>query len=194
LLLFSIPYILRKRMITGGACMRTYATLDTLIGPLYLVADSGKLAAVHIGEEDFLANENKDEMKEDPCSQPLQEAIQQMEEYFSGARFKFELPLACLGTVFQLDVWKQLSEIPFGMTRSYQEVAEAIGRPKAVRAVGQANKANKLPIVIPCHRVIGKNQSLTGYAGTRTDIKDQLLRLEGATFKPAVQPIGSFQR
>ncbi|KKK34399.1 cysteine methyltransferase [Mesobacillus campisalis] len=173
--------------------MRTYAIVNTLIGPLYLVADNGKLAAVHIGEEDFLANENKDEMKEAPCSQPLHEAIRQMEEYFSGARMKFELPLACLGTDFQLDVWKQLSEIPFGMTRSYQEVAEAIGRPKAVRAVGQANKANKLPIVIPCHRVIGKNQSLTGYAGTRTDIKDQLLRLEGATFKPPVQPAGSLK-
>ncbi|WP_156324327.1 methylated-DNA--[protein]-cysteine S-methyltransferase [Bacillus sp. FJAT-27251] len=170
--------------------MRTYAILDTLIGPLYLVADTGKLAAVHIGEEDFLANENKDELKEAPCSQPLQEATRQMEEYFSGARIKFELPIACLGTDFQLDVWKHLSEIPFGTTRSYQEVAEAIGRPKAVRAVGQANKANKLPIVIPCHRVIGKNRSLTGYAGTRTDIKDQLLRLEGANFKVEKKKVG----
>jgi methylated-DNA-[protein]-cysteine S-methyltransferase len=108
-----------------------------------------------------------------------------MKEYFSGYRTKFELPLEQVGTKFQLDVWNQLSEIPFGVTKSYQEIAEAIGRPKAVRAVGQANKANKLPIIIPCHRVIGKNQTLTGYAGTRTEIKDLLLRLEGARFKPA---------
>jgi methylated-DNA-[protein]-cysteine S-methyltransferase len=165
--------------------MRTYAVVDSAVGGLFLIIENHKLAAVHIGEEDFLASEDTASLKEDPSNPLLQEAARQMKEYFSGYRTKFELPLERIGTKFQLDVWNQLSEIPFGVTKSYQEIAEAIGRPKAVRAVGQANKANKLPIIIPCHRVIGKNHTLTGYAGTRTDIKDLLLRLEGARFKPA---------
>lgn len=182
---FLIPfYIVEKHKNWGEDTMRTYTMVNTAIGHLYLVIENQKLAAVHIGEEDFLASEDTKSLKKDPSNELLQEAARQVKEYFSGDRTKFELPLDYVGTQFQLDVWNQLCEIPFGVTKSYQEIAESIGRPKAVRAVGQANKANKLPIIIPCHRVIGKNQTLTGYAGTRTDIKEMLLRLEGVLFKP----------
>jgi methylated-DNA-[protein]-cysteine S-methyltransferase len=103
----------------------------------------------------------------------------QLTEYFTGKRRQFDIPLATIGTEFQKSVWQQLSMIPFGETRSYRDIAESIGKPKAVRAIGQANKANRFPIIIPCHRVIGSNQTLTGYAGSRVDLKETLLRLEG---------------
>lgn len=93
------------------------------------------------------------------------EVKQQLTEYFSGQRQEFDLQLAPSGTEFQLQVLSELQNIPFGETRSYQDVATAIARPKAVRAVGAANGRNPLPIVIPCHRVIGANGSLTGFGG-----------------------------
>lgn len=163
--------------------MRIYTMLETVVGKLFIVATNGKLSTIHIGEEDFRANEDINltiECKEDSL---LLECEMQLKEYFAGDRTSFSLPLERNGTSFQVDVWNKLAEIPYGKTKCYQEIAEEVGRPKAVRAVGQANKANKLPIIIPCHRVIGKNQTLTGYAGTRTEIKDQLLSLEGAIFR-----------
>ena len=106
------------------------------------------------------------------------EVQKQLSEYFSGARQSFDLPLVPSGTHFQLEVLNALLEIPCGETRSYQEIAERIGRPKAVRAVGAANGRNPLPIVIPCHRVIGSNGSLTGFGGG-LEAKSYLLTLEG---------------
>lgn len=163
--------------------MRIYSSMESGIGTLYLVAENNLLSAVHIGEEDFLNHEDITLAAKNDEDELLQEAIKQLSEYFDGARTTFCLPIKINGTDFQKKVWEQLVQIPFGSTKCYQDVAEGIGRPKAVRAVGQANKANRLPIIIPCHRVIGKNQTLTGYAGRRTDIKDKLLRLEGAGFK-----------
>jgi methylated-DNA-[protein]-cysteine S-methyltransferase len=93
------------------------------------------------------------------------EAQTQLEEYFSGKRTVFDLPLQPQGTDFQQAVWKALQQIPFGETRSYGDIAQAIGKPKASRAIGQANNKNPIAIVIPCHRVIGSNHQLTGYAG-----------------------------
>jgi methylated-DNA-[protein]-cysteine S-methyltransferase len=110
----------------------------------------------------------------------LLEAKRQLEEYFKGERDEFTLPLKIEGTDFQREVWKALSEIPYGSTCSYGDIAKRINRPKAVRAIGQANKANRFPIIIPCHRVIGKNNSLTGYAGKQVDKKEILLSLEYA--------------
>lgn len=110
----------------------------------------------------------------------LKLAGDQLEEYFAGGRTSFELPLAIAGTAFQNSVWSALRAIPYGETRSYQEIAEQTGNIKAVRAVGQANKVNPLPIIIPCHRVIGKNKKLTGYAGKQLDKKEILLKTEGA--------------
>lgn len=111
------------------------------------------------------------------------QAASELEEYFSGNRTVFTVPLSIQrGTVFQQNVWSALKTIPFGETRSYLEIAQAIHSPKAVRAIGQANSKNPLPIIIPCHRVIGKNGKLTGYLGSSEQdglsIKRFLLQLE----------------
>jgi methylated-DNA-[protein]-cysteine S-methyltransferase len=103
---------------------------------------------------------------------------QQLKDYFEGTRREFTFPLDLRGTPFQIQVWKALLEIPYGTTKSYSEIAKIINRPLAVRAVGAANGANPIPVVIPCHRVIGKNGTLTGYRGG-LDLKAELLRLEG---------------
>ncbi|WP_394177008.1 methylated-DNA--[protein]-cysteine S-methyltransferase [Thalassotalea litorea] len=107
---------------------------------------------------------------------------QQLTEYFDGKRTEFSVKLAPVGTQFQKQVWRALQKIPFGNTCSYGELANSIDNPKAVRAVGTANGANKIAIIIPCHRVIGANKTLTGYAGG-LDLKAKLLSLEGADFK-----------
>lgn len=110
---------------------------------------------------------------------PFRAAIRQLGEYFAGERRRFELPLAPRGTDFQRRVWRALTEIPYGGTISYGELARRIGNPSASRAVGLANGANPLPIVVPCHRVIGADGSLTGFGGG-LPIKRRLLALEGA--------------
>lgn len=107
----------------------------------------------------------------------LAEAQRQLEGYFAGARTDFDLPLAPRGTPFQQEVWAALQEIPYGETRTYQQIAEAVGRPKASRAVGGACHRNPIGIIIPCHRVVGASGSLTGYAGG-LDRKAALLALE----------------
>lgn len=110
---------------------------------------------------------------------PLLDAAEaQLREYFAGARRTFDLPLAPHGTEFQQRVWAALRAIPYGETRTYGELAAAIGSPNASRAVGMANHRNPIPIIIPCHRVIGANGTLTGYAGG-LEIKRKLLALEG---------------
>ena len=109
----------------------------------------------------------------------LAETVRQLDEYFAGTRHEFELDLAPQGTAFQLAVWDALRAIPYGATASYGDIARAVGRPNAVRAVGQANGRNRLAIVVPCHRVIGSDHSLTGYGGG-IDRKRYLLALEGA--------------
>ncbi|RTR32466.1 methylated-DNA--[protein]-cysteine S-methyltransferase [Robertmurraya yapensis] len=152
------------------------------IGEIYVVAENDYIVALHIGNEDFLESE-KVEIQKNSKHPLLMQAVQQLDEYFSGQRKDFDLPLQEQGTVFQTNVWNELKKIPYGKTVSYQDVATAIGNTKAVRAIGQANKANKLPIIVPCHRVIGKDQSLTGYAGTQVHLKEQLLEIEGALFK-----------
>lgn len=107
----------------------------------------------------------------------------QLTAYFRGALRVFDVPLDMRGTPFQLEVWRALVAIPFGVTHSYGQVAAAIGRPKAVRAVGAANGANPVPIIVPCHRVIGSNGTLTGYGGG-LPLKQQLLELEGIACPP----------
>ena len=107
----------------------------------------------------------------------LEQAMEQLKEYFAGERKEFELPLSLHGTKFQIKDWKALQEIPYGETRSYQQIAEQLGNPKACRAVGMANHCNPISVIIPCHRVIGKNGSLTGYA-EGIQIKQALLDLE----------------
>jgi len=163
--------------------MKEYTSIQTIIGKLYIVIEDERIVAIHMGEEDFLQSENPSHMTNNRNHPLLNEASRQLQEYLSGNRSEFDLPLKVEGTEFQMKVWKQLQSIPYVKTSSYQDVAVAIGNEKAVRAIGQANKANRLPIIIPCHRVIGKNQTLTGYAGKRINIKEELLLIEGAPFK-----------
>lgn len=107
----------------------------------------------------------------------IKETAKQLNEYFKGKRKEFDLPLNIEGTPFQIKVWQALQKIPYGQTRSYKEIAEAINSPKAYRAVGMANNRNRIMIVIPCHRVIGSNNNLVGYAGG-LNMKEMLLSLE----------------
>ena len=119
----------------------------------------------------------------EPADHPLfVQLTSQLREYFAGERQHFDLPLAPVGTEFQCAVWKALREIPFGQTRSYAQQAASIGRPKAVRAVGAANGRNPISIVVPCHRVIGSNGKLTGFAGG-IDVKQFLLEHESRIIK-----------
>jgi O-6-methylguanine DNA methyltransferase len=113
-----------------------------------------------------------------------QEAVNQLDEYFHGLRRQFTVPLSMKGPQFSQRVWQELIHIPYGQTRSYAEIAQAIGKPKSYRAVGQANRRNPLPIFIPCHRVIGKDGSMTGYIGKQyINIKEELLELESSSLE-----------
>jgi len=123
---------------------------------------------------DFGSNESEAQGTETPL---LAEAAKQLNEYLAGKRKNFDLPLAPEGTTFQKAVWNALQKIPYGETCSYGEVAKNIERPKASRAVGMANNRNPIMIFIPCHRVIGANGKLVGYAGG-LDVKERLLKLE----------------
>lgn len=107
----------------------------------------------------------------------IKETAKQLSEYFNGKRRVFDLPLDLEGTAFQVKVWQELQKIPYGQTRSYKQIAKAINNPKAYRAVGNANNHNRIMIVIPCHRVIGSNNNLVGYAGG-LNMKEMLLSLE----------------
>jgi methylated-DNA-[protein]-cysteine S-methyltransferase len=109
----------------------------------------------------------------------LFQAFTQLKEYFSRNRKKFDLPLDLKGTGFQLKVWDEVKKIPYGKTRSYKYIAEQLGDVNLIRAVGRANSQNPIPIIIPCHRVIGSNGALTGYAGG-LDVKEKLLEIEGS--------------
>jgi len=142
------------------------------IGEIGIAEDNGAIS--RIGFRDS----KKDFVGFTAAETPLiKKAAAQLEEYFAGRRVKFDLPLAPAGTEFQRSVWKALQTIPSGETRSYGEIAARIGNPKASRAVGMANNRNPIAIVIPCHRVIGSDGSLTGYAGG-LESKRYLLDLE----------------
>jgi methylated-DNA-[protein]-cysteine S-methyltransferase len=164
--------------------MLYYDIFPSVLGPLYIVVSETNIQRVEIGDEEWgsFYTLNKEQILHQ--STPLlEEAMKQIHEYFEGNRQSFELPLAQKGTAFQQSVWKVLRNIPYGETISYLDVANQIENPKAVRAVGQANRANPLPIIVPCHRVIGKNKQLTGYAGNKVDLKEMLLTLEGGIAK-----------
>jgi len=148
--------------------------IDTPIGRLRLLADGEQLIAV-----EFEGMYSPVAIDETPPGPMLENAARQLGEYFAGKRTHFDLPLAPAGTEFQREVWAALADIPFGELRSYRDIARDINRPKAVRAVGAANGRNPLPIVVPCHRVIGSDGSLTGFAGGLS-AKQALLKLEGS--------------
>jgi methylated-DNA-[protein]-cysteine S-methyltransferase len=161
--------------------MLYYKNIKSLLGLIYIVTSEDRVVGVLIGDSQWSEYKKKNQDHLMPGSTKLlEDAVMQMEEYFEGSRTAFDLPLHLSGTDFQKKVWQVLQAIPYGKTISYLDVAERIDNPKAVRAVGQANRANKLPIIIACHRVIGKNKSLTGYAGNKVDLKEKLLQLEGS--------------
>ncbi|MDD5887247.1 MAG: methylated-DNA--[protein]-cysteine S-methyltransferase [Oscillospiraceae bacterium] len=146
--------------------------METPIGTLRLIASSDSVLCIEKGElqEDRILHSN-------PSGELLQQCGQELKEYFAGKRRRFDLPLAPEGTNFQKNVWAQLQNIPYGETRTYRELAEMTGNAKAARAVGMANHCNSILIVVPCHRVIGADGSLTGYAAG-LEAKKYLLRLE----------------
>src|SRR5690554_1375716 len=127
---------------------------------------SSPLGTVTISSQDGLSITDVSFAETDNCPscQITQRAKQQLLEYFAGTRQHFDLQLAPVGTVFQLSVWHQLQQVPFGQTASYRDVAQALDNPKGVRAVGMANSRNPIAIIVPCHRIIGADGSLTGYA------------------------------
>jgi methylated-DNA-[protein]-cysteine S-methyltransferase len=151
-----------------------YCYFDTPIGELLLAGEADSLSMIGFPkgamrrdpEADWIYNE-----------EPFEDARIQLAEYFSGERKEFELTLSLSGTEFQVSVLEALQQIPYGETASYGDVAKRIGRPKAVRAVGAANGRNPIPIIVPCHRVIGSSGDLTGFGGG-LDTKEALLRLE----------------
>ena len=141
---------------------------------------------VAITRLDFINKDAQEEIIEKQETVLLKEAIKQLNEYLDGKRTLFDLPLEPKGTEFQKQVWNALKEIPFGETRSYGEIAKIIGNEKASRAVGMANNKNPIAIIVPCHRVIGANGKLVGYAGG-LDIKEKLLKLESKNDKLIIE-------
>ncbi len=155
----------------------SYTHLETPIGPVLLAGDAAALVYISF-PTGSRAMQPRPEWTQD--AGPLVEAKRQLAEYFQGRRRSFDLRLRPEGTEFQRSVWQALATIPYGETRSYADIARAIGRPSATRAVGAANGANPLPIVLPCHRVVGANGSLTGFGGG-LETKKFLLNLEAET-------------
>ena len=149
--------------------MICYNEVDSPVGLLILKSEQDVLTGIYMsGAYEDAPSVRPAEMHHwvlDPTALPLQETARQLEEYFQGERREFDLPLRLDGTEFQRRAWRNLMEIPYGKTRSYSEQALRIGNPKASRAVGLANGRNPLPIVVPCHRVIGADGSLTGFGG-----------------------------
>jgi len=147
---------------------------DSPVGRLMLASDGAGLRQINFAQNGQLASPELD-WTEDPTS--LREVVRQLHAYFAGKIEQFDLTLAPEGTEFQRRVWDELQTIPYGVTISYGDLARRIGNPNASRAVGLANGSNPIPIVIPCHRVIGSNGKLTGYGGG-LPIKEKLLALE----------------
>jgi methylated-DNA-[protein]-cysteine S-methyltransferase len=151
-----------------------YCYLDTPIGDLLLAGDEGALSLVGFPEGSMRREPESDWIFSD---KPFAAAREQLTAYFAGERKTFDLKLNPVGTEFQLQVLDELQKIPYGITASYGDIARRIGRPKAVRAVGAANGRNPIPIIIPCHRVIGSTGKLTGFGGG-IPTKKALLKLE----------------
>ncbi|MBF0526134.1 MAG: methylated-DNA--[protein]-cysteine S-methyltransferase [Deltaproteobacteria bacterium] len=162
-----------------------YSTLDTPIGRIFIGSTDQGVCEISLdasGWDDFTDKLHKSSGAPaiHPAGPRHDDVRRQLSEYFSRQRRVFEIALDVTGTAFQKRVWRALTTIPYGETWSYRQVAAVCGQPQAFRAVGQANRVNPVPIVVPCHRVIGANGTLTGYAGG-LEIKKALLALEGVT-------------
>ena len=151
--------------------------VDSPVGPLFVAADEDGMRAIEFCRNRHPVKRQDDWREGDNAL--LRRARAQLDEYFAGARRTFDLPLSPAGTEFQRGVWTTLATIPYGETISYAQLATRVGKPSAMRAVGAANGRNPLPIVLPCHRVIGADGALTGFGGG-LPTKQFLLKLEGA--------------
>ena len=156
--------------------MKYIKYVDFKLGKIGIVEENGKIVKIVIINKNDENNKNVDDFIEKD-TKLLVKAKNELEEYFEGKRKEFDLPLNQEGTEFQKKVWNALSKIPYGEKRTYKEIAKMIGNEKASRAVGMANNKNNIPIIIPCHRVIGSNGKLVGYA-LGLDMKQYLLDLE----------------
>jgi methylated-DNA-[protein]-cysteine S-methyltransferase len=161
-----------------------YTTIETPIGPLLIASTKKGLCFIQFGTGEHALLSLAAWSERQGLAAPFldqarnQQAVLELEEYFAGKRKDFSMPLDLYGTPFQKAVWTALTRIPYGETRSYKDIALAIGSGKAVRAIGGANNRNPVPVIVPCHRVIGANGTLVGYGGG-LPIKEHLLELEG---------------
>ena len=160
-------------------CTMHYDLLDTPLGKLLVAGDREGIRRINFQEGGRPFPIGADWERN---SRSMKDAAIQLKAYFSGKLKRFDLPLAPEGTDFQQKVWRALQGIPYGVLVSYRDIAEKIGNPKACRAVGAANGKNPIPVVIPCHRVIGSNGQLTGFAGG-LHLKEYLIELESATYE-----------
>lgn len=151
-----------------------YKIYETIIGKILIEEEEDKISRIEIVKKEY----DKKQQKE---TEIIKKTHEELEEYFKGNRKVFDIPLKIEGTEFQRKVWNSLLEIPYGETRTYLDIAKQIGNSKACRAVGMANHNNKIMILIPCHRVIGSNKKLVGYAGG-IDVKEKLLEIEKCKF------------
>lgn len=142
--------------------MRTHTVVDSPLGPITIVAQDDALAGVYLDRQRHRPSDEHLGPRDDRTLPAVRE---QLTAYLAGDLVGFDLPLASLGTPFQAEVWSALQQVPYGATVTYGELAQAVGRPTAVRAVGAANGRNPWCLVVPCHRVVGADGSLTGYAG-----------------------------
>ncbi len=161
---------------TEATATTTSVRVDSLVGPLVVCGDDRAVSRILLPKR-AAKLDRPDGV--DRASGPVLDAVHQLDEYFAGERKAFDLPLELVGTDFQRAVWLALAAIPYGETISYRELAALVGRPRAVRAVGQANGANPVPIVLPCHRVIAADGTIGGYGGG-VDLKRRLLALEAS--------------
>ena len=161
-------------------------TFESPIGALLLMSDGTSLTGLHTDNDKHRPAVQPDWVRDDNVA-PFAQTIAQLKAYFDGALTEFDLPLAAQGTAFQMTVWRELRNIPYGETISYAELARRIGRPTASRAVGHSNARNPISIIVPCHRVIGADHSLTGYAGgldrKRTLLQHEAERSVGGSLK-----------
>lgn len=163
-----------------------FTHLPTPVGNLKLVSSAAGLRAVLWPQDEAARRVFLPELEEKSDHPILREAARQLGEYFAGTRREFDLPLELRGTPFQLQVWASLREIPCGQTRSYSELAKSLARPEATRAVAAAIGRNPISIIVPCHRVLGKNGSLTGFAGG-LEAKKWLLSREGISMRTGME-------
>lgn len=157
--------------------MTRYAKFHTPLGAVLATAEGGFVTSVNFIAAKYAPSLGKD-WEEDPHSSPLKECAEQLADYFAGIRQRFDLPVAPRGTPFQERVWREIARVPCGQTITYSELASRAGAPGSARAAGAATGRNPISIVVPCHRIVGADGSLTGYAGGLAR-KRKLLEIEG---------------